>query len=154
MKSMADPSPTQSFIATFLATARGRLITAFTVVFLAIGVLAEGFSIYQSWQQIGINTYQIEIKQVQARAASSSSAAYAIANVPPPRSERPGAGTGVLKIEKPVDCRQADNPEDRNACLLALAEGQIQMFNDKNLKEFNKEISGPSGSKFEIHLRE
>ena len=63
---MPDPSSSQSLIAAFFASARGRLITALTVVVASLGIAAEGFSIYQSWQQIRINTYQIEIKSAES----------------------------------------------------------------------------------------
>jgi hypothetical protein len=63
---VSDPSSSHSVVAAFLATARGRLITALTVVVASLGIAAEGFSIYQSWQQIRINTYQIEIKEAES----------------------------------------------------------------------------------------
>jgi len=42
---MTDPSSTQSLVAAFLASARGRLITVLTVVVLALGIVAEVISI-------------------------------------------------------------------------------------------------------------
>jgi len=72
---VSDPSPTRSFIADqslhslfawlFDATRR-RLFATLLMIAVVLGIAAEFFSIYQSWQQIRINTYQIEIKSAES----------------------------------------------------------------------------------------
>jgi hypothetical protein len=46
---MPDPTPTQSFLTTFLATTQGKLISALTILVLLLGVAAEVISITTSY---------------------------------------------------------------------------------------------------------
>ena len=72
---MSDQSSTQSFVAAqslhslfawLFDTSRRRLFATLFVIAIVLGITTEFFSIYQNWQQIRINTYQIEIKSAES----------------------------------------------------------------------------------------
>jgi hypothetical protein len=157
---MPDPSPSQSLVTAFFATVRGRLITALTLIVLLLGIVAEAIDKLVILMN-PVTTYNSALAQrqqqiAQGQAASSSSAAYAIANaianVPPP-SARTGVGKGVLKIENHEDCKKAADPMDGDECRLEFWRREADMLvNHKHVSVGT--VTGTHGTQFNFDLRE
>jgi hypothetical protein len=95
---MTDPSSKQSLVATFLATARGRLITALAVVVLVLGIAAEVISIMTGYYTMTKVRADAETAGAQARAATSSSV------MPSSGYESSHSRYNSIKITSRADC--------------------------------------------------
>jgi hypothetical protein len=70
---MPEPSPTKSLVTEFFATARGRLISALTVVILLLGIVAEVISIVTGYY----NMISARYNSISAGAESEAKAGSA-----------------------------------------------------------------------------
>jgi hypothetical protein len=84
-KSMPDPSSTQSFITAFLASARGRLITALTIIVLLLGIATEVISLVTGYYNM---------TKVRAEAETAGAQAQASAGINPAAVPSPGHKSG------------------------------------------------------------
>jgi hypothetical protein len=66
---------TQSYLLELLATTRGKIVTMLVIAALVLGIVAEGFSLYNSYLQIQINKAELRIKEAEAPLAEARSRA-------------------------------------------------------------------------------
>ena len=112
--------PTRDDLAALLGMVRGRLISLLVIVAVALGIATEGFSIFQSWQQITINSSEIEIKRAKSCSARMKALTnyMSIKDVKQPRPEE------VTKLE--LECspyRRAEQKEAKTAPLVQQVAG-------------------------------